>query len=73
MTCRQTLAAMSGVARFHDARTRRMGDMILLEVDAALSLVEAHEISTAVQRELVGKASGTDVMTHIDPFCWRFR
>ncbi|MCP3727556.1 hypothetical protein M3I53_31310 [Paraburkholderia sp. CNPSo 3272] len=50
-----------------------MGDMILLEVDAALSLVEAHEISTAVQRELVGKASGTDVMTHIDPFCWRFR
>ncbi|MEX3943547.1 cation diffusion facilitator family transporter [Paraburkholderia sp. BR10937] len=69
---RETLAAMAGLAGFHDLRTRKMGDMIVvdvhLEVDAGLSLVEAHEISTAVQRELVERPV-LNVMTHIDPVC----
>ncbi|HDR9034276.1 MULTISPECIES: cation diffusion facilitator family transporter [Burkholderiaceae] len=70
---RETLAAMPGIVGFHDLRTRKMGDMIVvdvhLEVHAALSLVEAHDISAAVQRELVEKHPVLNVMTHIDPVC----
>lgn len=68
---RETLAATPGIAGFHDLRTRKMGDMIVvdvhLEVNAGVSLVEAHDISTAVQRELVEKHPVLNVMTHIDP------
>ncbi|BCF96951.1 hypothetical protein PPGU19_015200 [Paraburkholderia sp. PGU19] len=48
-----------------------MGDMIMvdvhIEVDAALSIVEGHDIATAVQRSLMGKHPVLNVMTHIDP------
>ncbi|WP_296650285.1 cation diffusion facilitator family transporter [Paraburkholderia sp.] len=68
---RATLAAMPAIAGFHDLRTRKMGDMIVvdvhLEVNARLSLVEAHDIAAAVQRELVDKHRVLNVMTHIDP------
>lgn len=70
---RDTLAAMPGIAGFHDLRTRKMGNMIVvdvhLEVDAGLSLVEAHDISTVIQRELMERHPVLNVMTHIDPVC----
>ncbi|CAH2913669.1 MAG: Cobalt-zinc-cadmium resistance protein [uncultured Paraburkholderia sp.] len=68
---RQTLAAMPAVAGFHDLRTRKMGDMVAvdvhLEVDAGLSLVEAHDVAAAVQRELIENHPVLTVMTHLDP------
>ncbi|WP_185219108.1 cation diffusion facilitator family transporter [Paraburkholderia dinghuensis] len=68
---RETLAAAPGIVGFHDLRTRKMGDMIVvdvhLEVNAGLSLVEAHDISAAVQRVLVEKHPVLTVMTRLDP------
>ena len=48
---RQTLAATPGVHGVHDLRTRKMGDMIVvdahLEVDGRLSVEAGHDISVA--------------------------
>ncbi len=68
---RQTLGEVDGVAGFHDLRTRKMGDMIVvdvhLEVDPRLSIVEGHEIAMCVERNLVDRHPVLSVMTHVDP------
>ncbi len=68
---RRTLGETDGVAGFHDLRTRKMGDMIVvdvhLEVDPRLSIVEGHEIAMCVERNLVARHPVLSVMTHIDP------
>ena len=68
---RKTLSEMPGVEGFHDLRTRKMGDMILvdvhLEVDARLSVVQGHDIAVSVRRDLIAKHPVLSVMTHLDP------
>ena len=55
----------------HDLRTRRSGTMIFiqfhLELDASLSLFEAHSIADSVERKLKSLFSNVEVIIHEDP------
>lgn len=55
----------------HDLRTRRSGNMIFiqfhLELDATLSLLEAHSIADGVEQELKSLFSNVEVIIHEDP------
>ncbi len=67
----RTVRATPGVLGCHDLRTRKLGDMIAvdvhLELDARLSLIEGHEIAAAVERNLTARHRVLSVMTHVDP------
>ena len=70
---RQTLAATPGVANVHDLRTRKMGDMIIvdahLEVDATLTVEQGHDIAVEAQKRVMARHRVLNLMTHVDP--WR--
>ena len=70
---RQTLVETPGVSAVHDVRTRKMGDMILvdahLEVDAAISVEAGHDIAVAARARVLQRHRVLNLMTHIDP--WR--
>ncbi len=67
----QLIRDTPGVEGLHDFRTRRSGAKILIsfdiEVDPALSLEAAHEISRQVEASIEGRCPGCEVMIHIDP------
>jgi cation diffusion facilitator family transporter len=60
-----------GVKGFHDLRTRKMGDMILvdvhIEVDANATVRQGHDIALAARDQIMKTLSVLNVMTHIDP------
>ncbi|MDR5799213.1 MULTISPECIES: cation diffusion facilitator family transporter [Caballeronia] len=68
---RQTLLATPGVIGVHDLRTRKMGDMIVvdvhIEVDAAISVEAGHEIAVAARQHVLARHRVLNVMTHVDP------
>jgi cation diffusion facilitator family transporter len=68
-----TLAGTPGVLGVHAVRTRKMGDMIVvdahLDVDADLTVEAGHAISVAARERVMGHHRVLDVMTHLDP--WR--
>ena len=70
---RQTLLATPGVSGVHDVRTRKMGDMIVvdahLEVDAAISVEAGHDIAVAAKQRVLQRHRVLNLMTHVDP--WR--
>lgn len=70
---RQTLADTPGVKNVHDIRTRKMGDMIIvdahIEVDATLSVEAGHDIAVAARRSVLQRHRVLNLMTHVDP--WR--
>jgi cation diffusion facilitator family transporter len=70
---RQTLAETPGVANVHDLRTRKMGDMIIvdahLEVDATLTVEQGHDIAVEAQKRVMARHRVLNLMTHVDP--WR--
>ena len=70
---RNTLLDTSGVKNVHDVRTRRMGDMIVvdarLEVDATLSVEAGHEIAVDARKRVLQRHRVLNLMTHVDP--WR--
>ncbi len=70
---RATLLGTPGVLGVHDVRTRKMGDMIVvdahLEVDAALSVEAGHDIAVAARAQVMQRHRVLDLMTHVDP--WR--
>ncbi len=55
----------------HDLRTRKMGDMIFvdvhIEVDGDLSVREGHDIAAEVRKNVVSQLPVIDMMIHIDP------
>ncbi len=57
----------------HDLRTRKMGDMIVvdahIEVDAQLSVEAGHEIAVAARDRVLQRHRVLTLMTHLDP--WR--
>jgi cation diffusion facilitator family transporter len=67
-----TLMNTPGVINVHDVRTRKMGDMIIvdahLEVDATISVEEGHDIAVAAQRRVMSHHRVLHLMTHIDPW-----
>ncbi len=70
---RQTLAETPGVRSVHDVRTRKMGDMVVvdvhIEVDAALSVEAGHDIAVLARQRVLQRHRVLNVMTHVDP--WR--
>ncbi len=69
---RQTLLDTPGISAVHDVRTRKMGDMIVvdahLEVEAALSVEAGHDIAVAARARVLQRHRVLNLMTHLDPF-----
>jgi cation diffusion facilitator family transporter len=65
------LSRTPGVHGVHDLRTRKMGDMLMvdahLEVDGELSVREGHDIATNARDRVMAKMPVLDVMAHLDP------
>ncbi|MCZ8235518.1 MAG: cation diffusion facilitator family transporter [Inhella sp.] len=69
---RQTLQETPGVMGVHDVRTRKMGDMVVvdahIEVDATLSVEAGHDIAVEGRRRVMLRHRVLNVMTHVDPW-----
>ncbi|MDE2304159.1 MAG: cation transporter [Gammaproteobacteria bacterium] len=69
---RRTLRETPGVYDVHDLRTRKMGDLIVvdahLEVDAQLTVEASHEIAVEARRRVLARHRVLDLMTHLDPY-----
>lgn len=70
---RLTLMETPGVSGVHDVRTRKMGDLIVvdahLEVDAMLTVEAGHDIAVDARQRVLQRHRVLNLMTHIDP--WR--
>ena len=70
---RRTLLETPGVANVHDVRTRKMGDMIVvdahIEVDAAITVEAGHDIAVVARQRVLQRHRVLNLMTHVDP--WR--
>ncbi|EJL83781.1 cation diffusion facilitator family transporter [Herbaspirillum sp. CF444] len=71
LAIRATLLATPGVFGVHDLRTRKMGDMTLvdvhLELDGDQTVTEGHAIATLARSRVMEQHHVLDVMTHVDP------
>jgi len=69
---RRTLAETPGVSGVHDVRTRKMGDMIVvdahLEVDASISVEQGHDIAVQARHRVMQRHRVLNLMTHVDPW-----
>ena len=70
---RQTIVDTPGVINVHEIRTRKMGDMIVvdahIEVDAAITVEAGHDIAVRARQRVLKSHRVLDLMTHVDP--WR--
>lgn len=70
---RRTLMNTPGVSDVHDVRTRKMGDMIVvdahLEVDASITVEAGHDIAVEARQRVLQRHRVLNLMTHVDP--WR--
>ncbi|CAH0351478.1 cation diffusion facilitator family transporter [Aquabacterium sp. CECT 9606] len=70
---RQTLMDTPGVSNVHDVRTRKMGDMIIvdahIEVDALITVEAGHDIAVEARQRVLQRHRVLNLMTHVDP--WR--
>jgi cation diffusion facilitator family transporter len=68
---RATLVATPGVAGVHDVRTRKMGDMVVvdahIEVDADITVEAGHNIAVAARQAVLQRHRVLNLMTHVDP------
>ena len=65
-------AAVRGVLRVHDVRTRGQGDAVYVDLtvhlDGAMSLREAHEVADRIEADLVkAHPEIVDVVVHLEP------
>ena len=69
----RTLSGTPGVHAVHDVRTRKMGDMIVvdahIEVDASISVEAGHDIAVDARQRVLQRHRVLILMTHVDP--WR--
>jgi cation diffusion facilitator family transporter len=69
---RQTILGTPGVSGVHDVRTRKMGDLIVvdahLEVLATLTVEQAHDITVAAQQRVMRHHRVLHLLTHVDPY-----
>ena len=72
---RQTLEQTPGLSGVHDVRTRKMGDMVMvdvhLEVDGSLTVEAGHAIAVLARQRVMQNHRVLNVMTHVDP--WKAR
>ena len=69
---RDTLQQTSGIKGVHDLRTRKMGDMIIvdahIEVDASITVEHGHAIAVAARENVMRRHRVLNLMTHVDPW-----
>ena len=67
----EIIKSTEGVRGFHDLRTRKMGDMILvdvhIDVDANATVQVGHDIALRAGNQIKKELPVLNVMTHIDP------
>jgi cation diffusion facilitator family transporter len=67
-----TLLGTPGVMGVHDVRTRKMGDMIMvdahLEVEPSLSIEAGHDIAVDARNRVLQRHRVLGLMTHLDPY-----
>lgn len=72
---RHLLLDTPGVLGIHGLKTRKLGDMIWVEVDlemdGELTILEGHEIAAEARRRVMQQEAVLDVMTHFDPVVHR--
>ena len=70
---RQTIKETPGVSDVHDVRTRKMGDMIVvdahIEVDALITVEAGHDIAVEARQRVLQRHRVLNLLTHVDP--WR--
>jgi cation diffusion facilitator family transporter len=68
---RATILTTPGVSGVHDLRTRKMGDMIVvdahIEVEATLTVEDGHNIAVAARDAVMQRHRVLNLMTHVDP------
>lgn len=68
---RETLLVTPGVAGLHDLKTRKSGDLILvdvhIEVPGELSVIAGHDIAVDAHNRVLTRHNVLNVMIHIDP------
>jgi cation diffusion facilitator family transporter len=68
---KQTLLATPGVLGVHDLRTRKMGDMIVvdahIEVEALITVEAGHDIAVEARQRVMQRHRVLNLMTHLDP------
>src|SRR5450830_496134 len=71
-TIRNTLQNIPGIKGVHDLRTRKMGDMIIvdahIEVDASITVAQGHAIAVSAREEVMRIHRVLNLMTHVDPW-----
>ena len=69
---RRTLLETPGVSDVHDVRTRKMGDMIVvdahIEVDASITVEAGHDIAVEARQRVLRRHRVLNLMTHVDPW-----
>ncbi len=69
---RTTLLETPGVSDVHDVRTRKMGDMIVvdahIEVDANITVEAGHDIAVQARQRVLQHHRVLNLMTHVDPW-----
>ena len=67
----QEILATPGVRGIHDLRTRKTGDMILvdvhLEIPGQLTVAQGHDIAKDVHDRVIARHPVLSVLTHVDP------
>ncbi|MBC7202597.1 MAG: cation transporter [Pusillimonas sp.] len=65
------LLSTPGVEGLHDLKTRKMGDMIWVEVDiemdSRLTIAQGHDIAVRARERVMENEDVLEVMTHFDP------
>ena len=68
---RQTIVETPGVMGVHDLRTRKMGDLIVvdahIEVEATQTVEEGHDIAVEVRHRVIKRHRVLNLMAHVDP------
>ncbi len=68
---RQTVVETPGVLGVHDLRTRKMGDLIVvdahIEVDATQTVEAGHDIAVNVRQRVIKRHRVLNLMAHVDP------
>jgi cation diffusion facilitator family transporter len=69
---RKTLIETPGVQDAHNLRTRKMGDMIIvdahIEVDATITVEQGHDIAVDARKRVLQRHRVLDLMAHVDPW-----
>jgi cation diffusion facilitator family transporter len=69
--CR-TLTETPGVRGVHDVRTRKMGDMIVvdahIEVNGSITVEAGHDIAVEARHRVLQRHRVLNLMTHVDPW-----